>query len=68
MIEPASNEKRILDVSAALADCPKRLPVLLFFGSETLSAGFLDIRWSDVVCWAREAPAHNPRSVSDISL
>lgn len=57
MIEPASNEKRILDVSAALADCAKRLPVLLFFGRETLSAGFLDIRWSDVVCWAREAPA-----------
>ena len=44
VIEPASNEKRILDVSAALTVCPRRLPVLLFLGNETLSAGVLDLR------------------------
>ncbi len=44
MMEPASNENRILVVSAALTDCAKRLPVLLFFGNDRLSAGVLDIR------------------------
>lgn len=68
IIDPASNEKRILDVSAALADCPKRLPVLLFLGSETLSAGFRDIQWADVVDWVKEVAEQNGRSVSDISL